>query len=148
MSIEGGCLCGAVRYSIAVDAPSSCYACHCTDCQTQSGSALGLQMPVFEHLLSLEGELVTGTRTMPSGAAGTIHACAQCLIRIYASNSARPGIVILRAGTLDESKTLSPNAHLWVKSKQPWMVIPEDSVIYEEQPETQQEWMKIFGLGE
>lgn len=148
MSLKGGCLCGAVRFSVAIEAPSSCYACHCTDCQTQSGSALGLQMPVFEHLMSIDGDLTTGTRKMPSGANGTIHACSQCLTRIYASNSARPGIIILRAGTLDESKKINPRAHLWVKSKQPWMVIPEEVIIYEEQPETQKEWMTIFGLGE
>lgn len=34
----GGCLCGATRYVLR-EAPLVSYACHCTDCQTESGSA-------------------------------------------------------------------------------------------------------------
>ncbi|MEM8694592.1 MAG: GFA family protein [Pseudomonadota bacterium] len=147
MSIEGGCLCGAVRYTVNAEAMPNCYACHCTDCQTQSGSALGLQMPLFAPMLTVEGELREGERETLDGIAVSYWACAQCGNRIYAENSARAGIVVLRAGTLDDSNTLVPRAHLWVKSKQPWVDIPDDAIIYEEQPESQDEWAKILGLG-
>jgi len=147
MSIEGGCLCGALRYTVNTKAMPNCYACHCTDCQTQSGSALGLQMPLFTAMLTIEGELRKGERETSDGVAVSYWACAKCGNRIYAENTQRAGMVVLRAGTLDDSNALTPAAHLWVKSKQPWMTIPDDVIIYEEQPDTQQEWMKILGLG-
>ena len=38
---SGGCQCGAVRYAIT-GPPRVVYACHCTECQKQSGSAFAL----------------------------------------------------------------------------------------------------------
>ena len=50
--------------------------------------------------------------------------CGVCHARIYNSNSARPGVVVLRAGTLDRSDELDVVAHIWVKRKQPWLELP------------------------
>jgi len=101
-------------------------------------------MPVFETMLSVTGELISGERTQPSGAVGTIFACAQCLVRIYSKNSARPGMVIIRAGTLEDSKQVVPKLHLWTSSKQPWVTLPEDAVALEEQPASLEEWMRLL----
>ena len=51
--------------------------------------------------------------------------CGVCHTRICNSNSARPGVVIVRAGTLDRSDELDVVAHIWVKRKQPWLTLPE-----------------------
>jgi len=45
LPITGGCSCGAIRYEIA-SFPLLLYTCNCTDCQTASGSAFALNMPV------------------------------------------------------------------------------------------------------
>ncbi len=145
-AIEGGCLCGAVRYRIDEESVPPCYACHCADCQTQSGSAVALQMPVWVSKFSVEGETIEGTRQLPGGAIGTVHTCATCLTRLHTINSSRPGIVIVRAGTLDDSASLEPKAHMWVRSKQPWMTIPEGVRTYETQPEIQGDWIEILKL--
>ena len=142
--MDGGCGCGQVRYTITAPKLPVVYACHCTDCQTQSGSAFALQMPVFEAMLSATGELVSGERTQPSGAIGTIFACPKCLVRLYSKNSTRAGMVTVKAGTLDDSKQVIPKFHLWVSSKQPWVAIPEDTVVLEEQPASTAEWMQLL----
>jgi len=144
MALEGGCLCGSVSYTVAVDDMPPCYACHCTDCQSQSGSAFGLQIPLQSEILSVTGELREGVRQMPSGSEGSVFACAKCAVRIFATNSARPGMSILRAGTLDRSAEIIPDFHLWVKSMQPWMSIPENTPSLETQPDTPEEWMRLF----
>lgn len=141
--VEGGCICGAVRYRIAEDSPP-CYACHCRDCRHQSGSAFALQMPVWRSKFTVEGELVGGERTLPSGATGTIHGCATCLVRLFAENSARPDILIVRAGTLDDRGSLVPAAHMWTRSKLGWVTIPADARAYETQPEDIAEWAEIL----
>ncbi|RED15482.1 GFA family protein [Parasphingopyxis lamellibrachiae] len=140
--MEGGCLCGAVRYRIEEDAPP-CYACHCTDCQTHSGSAFALQMPVFASKFSIEGEVLKADSDLPSGQTSTIHACAKCLVRLYAAVSNRPGLFTVRAGTLDDSDRLSPVAHIWVRSKQEWVVLPQDSRMFEEMP-SEADWFEIL----
>lgn len=142
--MDGRCGCGEVRYTINVPQLPVVYACHCTDCQTQSGSAFALQMPVFEAMLSVTAELVSGERMQPSGAIGTIFACTKCLVRMYSKNSTRPGMLTIRAGTLDDSKQIIPKFHLWVSSKQPWVMIPQDAVALEEQPASTEEWMRLL----
>jgi hypothetical protein len=142
--MQGGCGCGQVRYTINAPQMPVVYACHCTECQTQSGSAFGLQMPVFETMLSLTGDLISGERTQPSGAIGTINCCSKCLVRIYSKNSTRPGMLVMRAGTLDDSQHIIPKFHLWVRSKQFWVTIPAAAIRFDTQIETPAEWMQLL----
>ena len=122
--IQGGCRCGAVRYTLALDALPKTYACHCRDCQTWSGSAFSQQAFLPEAALSVTGPIAVYELTTPSGSKSIQRVCAVCHARVYNSNSARPGIVVVRAGTLDRSDELEVVAHLWVKRKQPWLEIP------------------------
>lgn len=140
----GGCLCGKVRYAVKPTVRFRPYACHCTDCQRRSGSAFGIQQSVLANDLAVEGELLRGQHIQPSGAVAGIFACKHCLTRIYTDNDQRPGIVNLRAGTLDSSPVMIPAAHLWVQSKQPWVVIPDDAIVMETQPADTAGWMTIF----
>jgi hypothetical protein len=143
-TLTGGCLCGKVRYQVVQTMRFQSYACHCTDCQTRSGSSFGIQQSVLAADLTVQGELLRGEHVQPSGAVAGIFACKACLTRIYTDNDRRPGIVNLRAGTLDNSGSLVPAAHLWVKSKQPWVVIPEDAIVLDTQPEDQAGWVAIL----
>lgn len=142
--LTGGCLCGAVRYTVRQTMRFQSYACHCTDCQRRSGSAFGIQQSVLADDLSVEGELIRGEHVQPGGAVAGIYACKVCLTRLYTDNNLRPGIVNLRAGTLDISHTMTPAAHLWVGSKQPWVVIPTEAIVMETQPADTAGWLAIF----
>ncbi len=142
--LTGGCLCGAVRYQVNQTMRFRSYACHCTDCQRRSGSAFGIQQSVLTADLTVEGEILRGEHVQPSGAVAGIYACKSCLTRVYTDNNARPGIANLRAGTLDNSPSMVPAAHLWVQSKQPWVVIPKDAEVMETQPPDVAGWMAIL----
>jgi hypothetical protein len=68
LPLLGGCACGAIRYEITTF-PQLLYACHCTDCQTQSGSAFALNMPVDTNALRfVKGEPKGGIRSPRNGA--------------------------------------------------------------------------------
>ena len=122
--IQGGCRCGAVRYTLALKGLPRTYACHCRDCQTWSGSAFSQQTFVPEASLSVIGPLAVYELTTPSGSISIQRMCAVCHARVYNSNSSRPGVVVVRAGTLDRSDELDVVAHIWVKRKQPWLELP------------------------
>jgi hypothetical protein len=125
--IEGGCRCGAVRYRVAADKLPNGYACHCLDCQTWSGSAFSLQFIVLEDALE-----VTGTPHLYERVSGEDgnertsrqRGCAHCLTRVYNTNSRRPGLAVVRAGTLDRSDELLIVAHIWTKRKLNGIGIP------------------------
>src|SRR3981189_1170177 len=67
LPMTGGCSCGAIRYEIA-SFPLLLYTCNCTDCQTASGSAFALNMPVLtKDFHSSQGEPKGWRRPSPSG---------------------------------------------------------------------------------
>lgn len=130
--IAGGCRCGAVRYTLAAEKLPGSYACHCTICQRASGASFALQMPVFEAALAIEGEVIERSHLNPSGARSIVRYCDTCLTRLYNTNEARPGLAIVRAGTLDGSEHLSPRFHIFVSTKQPWIALPEGVPAFEQ----------------
>ena len=130
--IEGGCRCGAVRYSLAQGELPPTYACHCLDCQTWSGSAFSQQTFVPEAALAVTGAPVVYQFTTPSGNISMQRVCGVCHTRLYNTNSARPNVVVVRAGTLDRSHELRVVAHIWVKRKQPWLTLNDGAPTWSE----------------
>jgi hypothetical protein len=117
-AIEGGCRCGAVRYRVKVDKLPNAYACHCRDCQTWSGSAFSLQFIVPEDALEIIGSPVLYELRSPDGSRTSYQrGCPTCITRVYNTNSARRGLAMVRAGTLDRSDELTIVAHIWTKRK-------------------------------
>ena len=141
--VAGGCRCGAVRYTIALEAMPGTYACHCTICQRSTGSSFAHQMPIREDALSVEGELVAVPMQTLQGGVSTQRYCAKCLTRIYNTNTGRPGLAIVRAGTVDGSEGLSPRLHIFTSTKQPWIALPDGVPAYAENASLDV-WMTLF----
>jgi hypothetical protein len=134
MTVEGGCRCGAVRYTLAIDALPVTYACHCLDCQSWSGSAFSQNSWLKEDAISVTGPVVLYEREGNGGRISRQRMCEQCHSRIYNTNSIRPGVIVLRAGTLDRSDALDCAIHIWTCRKQAWIVIPEGVPSWPENP--------------
>ena len=132
--IAGGCRCGAVRYTLAIDDLPAVYCCHCRDCQTGTASAFAEQAPVRSELLRIVGPVVEHVFTTLSGSTSRHAACGTCHTRLYNANSALPDFVIVRAGSLDRSDDIVPCAHIWTRRKQPWIIIGEGVPQFAETP--------------
>jgi hypothetical protein len=133
----GGCSCGAVRYEIT-GPPVVVYACHCTDCQTQSGSAFAMAAVIPQASFRVtEGSLSMWARETRPGKTTECWFCSACGMRLYhvPGGSAYPNRNI-KPGTLDDTSWLVPTIHFWTRSAQPWVDIPEDAIRHETQPET------------
>jgi hypothetical protein len=132
--MAGGCACGAIRYQIT-SFPLLLYSCNCTNCQTASGSAFALNMPVAtENFRILRGEPKGWHRLSPSGAEVTSWFCGDCGARIYGSRKSRPQSMNLRAGTLDDTGWLIPAGHIFMSSAQPWIQPAAGAGCYEMEP--------------
>lgn len=132
--IEGGCCCGAVRYTLALDALPPTYACHCHICQRWTGSAFSQQAIVPEALLTVSGpvtvyEKATGDRTSFQ------RICAVCHSRVYNTNTRRPGFAVVRAGTLDRSEELDCRAHIFTATRQRWFALPDGVPAWPDAPD-------------
>ena len=71
--------------------------------------------------------------------------CSVCHCRLYNTNSARPGIAVIRAGTLDDSDKLDVTAHIWASRKQAWVAIPPSVLVWPEGPPVAEFFAAITG---
>lgn len=133
--IAGGCACGAVRYEITAP-PIAAYACCCKDCQTLTGSAFSLALPVFRKDFRITlGEPGSWVRTAQSGNEIPQRLCATCGVRLYTEPPLSPETVTVRPGTLDEADWIQPAAAYWMSSAQAWTRFPEGTLLYDTQPD-------------
>ena len=127
----GGCQCGKIRYEITEEV-QSVYLCHCLDCQRLTSSAFSLGIVVPEtgfHLSGVEPRRLQ--RTADSGRVNVRLVCPDCGSWIY--SLPRDGLIRVRGGSLDDTSWLRPTRHIWVRSKQPWVAIPEGDEVFQGQ---------------
>jgi hypothetical protein len=137
LPIAGGCSCSAVRYEIA-SFPLLLYTCNCTNCQTRTGSAFALNMPVRTrdfHLL--KGEPKARRHISPTGVPVASWFCGDCGAHLYGERAGRAEIINVRAGTLDDTSWLVPAAHFFTRraSAQSWVQPAVGAVCIETQPD-------------
>lgn len=145
MTLTGQCRCASVTYTLDTNAPLAVYACHCRHCQTWSGSAFALHALLPTDALDVSGPL-TEYAYDAAGQHARHWLCGVCHTRIYNTTTAAPGCVVVRAGTLDNSPTMAPVAHIWVMHKQPWVNVAEGLPSWPQSP-TPEAFAQALGLG-
>jgi hypothetical protein len=120
MGLTGGCLCGNVRYELTTD-PLMCVTCHCKNCQRQAGSALSIIIGVPQGSVEVQGEVKTYNDTGDSGATVGRQFCENCGSPVFTQVAHPPGVMFIKAGTLDDTSSLKPSFHCYTKSKQDWV---------------------------
>ena len=124
MKIDGNCHCGNIKYEADID-PGKVYICHCTDCQSISGSPFRWAVSIpAEKFRLLSGEPKTYKKRSDSG--GTSHQlfCPDCASPVYSTTpSEGPQFYNLRLGTARQRAQLSPKAEVWCGSAQGWIAV-------------------------
>lgn len=128
----GGCGCGACRYVIAT-IPFIAYCCHCRACQKLTASAFLTCLHVPKEDLSVtSGSVSRQARTADSGNTVETWFCNDCGSTLYAENSARPRVRTVHVGSLDHPDRVSIGAHIWMRSKLPWVTVNPDDRLFDE----------------
>jgi hypothetical protein len=117
--LKGGCLCGQVRYTVGEVATTA--VCHCPDCQKQTGTSFSVVLAVPRASFNTQGTLSLHTTTGESGGAVARHFCGHCGSPIYSAVDAAPGVLFVKAGTLDDTSALKPQVEFWCDTAQPWL---------------------------
>ncbi|MEM7044271.1 MAG: GFA family protein [Pseudomonadota bacterium] len=139
-SYEGGCQCGAVRYEASVDRLIA-YACHCRECQKQSASAFGISVPVPSEGFRIEGPMKVWRRPTDSGSSTDCWFCESCGTRLYHRGVREPEWVAIKGGSLDDPDILTPIAHIWIKRKRPWLLLPPGVPTHDTEPDDYDAWL-------
>jgi hypothetical protein len=116
MAMTGGCLCGAVRFTIAA-APLGVVHCHCAMCRKHSGAA-------FLTYALFDAKRVTFSGTPPAAYRSSPHArrmhCGTCGSPVSFIYDAEPQHIYITAGSIDQASALKPGAHWYASSRLPW----------------------------
>jgi hypothetical protein len=122
MNVTGRCHCGKISFAAEID-PGAVRICHCTDCQTLSGSAFRVNVATLPGTFRLlSGEPKTYIKTTADSGNPRAHGfCADCGTPLWAtSTDANPASYGLRVGTLDCRAALTPSRQGWFRSALPW----------------------------
>lgn len=138
-SYQGGCSCGKLRFRMNA-APLITHACHCHQCQRVTGSAFVLNALIEKSAVTLLSGNIAEVR-FPN-TSHTAHYCPDCATYVWSAyNDGRLGNCwFVRVGVLDEAHRLPPNVHIFTESKQPWVLIPEDTPQFERFYNIQKVW--------
>jgi hypothetical protein len=119
LDARGGCLCGAVRYTVKAE-PALVGICHCRDCQKFTGSAFSFLVAVPLAALDMEGTFKSFSKPGDSGQPITRRFCPECGSSISEEAVTRPGLVLINAGTLDDPTLVTPTLEIYCGRELPW----------------------------
>lgn len=123
MRIDGGCHCGFITIEGEAD-PETVQICHCTDCQTGTGSAFRISIPVPGASFKMTGQPTAYVKTTADSGRPRVQAfCPKCGSPIYSTtpgDGVQPSYTV-RVGLLRQRDQLAPRRQQWFRSAQPWV---------------------------
>jgi len=139
-NLTGGCACGAVRYRLA-SAPMFVHCCHCRYCQRQTGSAFVLNALIEAERVEATGPApVRSEMPTDSGRPHGVYRCPTCGVALWSEYGGIETIRFVRVGTLDDPHALRPDVHIYTRSKQPWIALPDGVPAFEAYYDSSKLW--------
>ena len=136
---DGGCACGALRYRLASE-PMFIHCCHCLNCQRQTGSAFVINLLIEADRV----EVVKGTAQpievpRDDGSVQRIFRCPRCQVAVF-SEYGRREVRFVRGGTLDDPTDITPDVHIFTRSKVGWVTLPQGTPAFEVYYDSKKLW--------
>jgi hypothetical protein len=127
---EGGCLCGAIRYSLSGE-PRYSVICHCASCRRASAAPSVAWVTFDRDQVEFRGH----PQSFRSSPGAVRRFCGNCGSAISYESAATPGTVDLTTASMDDPTAFPPTREVWVEEKLWWEAVnhaldhyPRDSV--------------------
>ena len=122
MHIDGQCHCGRVTYEAEID-PERVSICHCTDCQTLTGSPFRVTVICPGGQIRMTGQQAkTYAKVGDNGRTRVHHFCADCGSPLFTSGEgAQADDWGIRWGSIRQRDRLKPARQIWCRSAVPWI---------------------------
>ena len=125
MKHKGRCYCGELHYEFTGPVNSQIL-CHCRECRYLSGGAANTSVVISEDSFQW-------TKGKPSVFARsdletprTRYFCRNCGTHICVKSPPRPGMLVLKIGTLNDHSWFKPETAIFCIDKQPYHIVPDD----------------------
>lgn len=123
MRIDGTCACGTIKVEGEAD-PEKTQVCHCTDCQSGSGTAFRVSIPVPGATFKMTGQPTFYVKTTAESGNPRVQAfCPKCGSPIYSTTNGQgvqPSYAV-RVGILRQRDQLIPRKQNWFRSARAWV---------------------------
>ena len=138
---NGSCACGQVNYSIT-DEPFFTQACHCRDCKKSTGSSFVVHSMIHEDDLIINGEIDSTELPTGSGAGQRVYFCTKCGVYLYCKYKVGEAEkrLALRSKTLNNPNQFPPEAHIFVKDKDPWINLKDIKNCFDDMYNREEVW--------
>lgn len=134
MAHEGGCFCGAVRFTCRAE-PQGARFCWCRDCQRIASGSATVNVLFDEDAVTYTGEMTRITRVAESGNTVERGFCSVCGSQMYSRTTQGPKLPMrVRAGTLDDPEICPPTMIIWGRSAPSWAPFPPGMPVLEAGP--------------
>ncbi|MEM7126590.1 MAG: GFA family protein [Chloroflexota bacterium] len=128
--LEGGCLCGAVRYAVSA-LPFAAEYCHCRMCQKSTGA-------VVVTWMDFRTEQLIWTKGAPIEYESSEHArrgfCSTCGSTLSFRDTRHPDYITLSIASLDDPNRVQPTYHIYTDSQVKWLNIDDNCKRFPEGP--------------
>lgn len=124
--LEGGCLCGAIRYTTSA-LPFSSDHCHCSMCRKSVGAVVGTWMDFKVEQVSWQGQKPKEFTSSEHTRRGF---CPECGSTLSFRDIRHPDYITLTNGTLDNPDLAPATIHIHVVDKVKWLDIKDDCKRY------------------
>ena len=133
MTHTGKCYCGEINFEFDTPVHSQIL-CHCRECRYLSGGEPNASIITSENKFRItKGKMKTFSRN-DLDTPRIRYFCANCGTHICVKSPPRPGMLVLKVGTLDNHSWFSPQSAIYCIDKQPFHIIPKDIPIFETIP--------------
>jgi hypothetical protein len=133
-ALEGGCLCGAVRYRVMAQ-PMMVGNCYCADCRKSSGTSHCTHAMVLDEAFSATGEIRFHERPADSGNIVGRGFCPECGSAILSRNDSMPGMTFIRVSSLDDADAVEPQMTVYASRAPAWATLDRSKPVFDEMPE-------------
>ena len=125
-AIEGGCLCGTVRYRARGKSSGTTH-CHCQTCRRASGAP-------FVTWAGFDVDKFSFTHGEPVIYGSSPHVvrtfCSKCGTALTYRRSDLPDSIDVTLGSMDAPETLTPEDHTWTESRLRWITLADHLPTY------------------
>ncbi|MGH8085440.1 MAG: GFA family protein [Lysobacter sp.] len=131
--MSGSCLCGSVRYTFSGEVARAGN-CHCINCKKATGSGYAPTLFVPENAVEITGEVKYYESTGTSGTSVRRGFCPNCGSQLFGKPGAFPGMLGVRAGSLDDLSQYKPQVDIFTSRSPAWDCMDPDLPKFSEMP--------------
>jgi hypothetical protein len=126
LPLTGGCGCGAVRFEVG-EPPMSAVYCHCTRCQSRTGTGAALSARVAPGSVRVVQGAEHVRSWRPEGGLAKDF-CGECGSALFASDPESGEVAAVRFGAFDADPGVRADARQFVAYAPAWAPIPDDGL--------------------